>query len=45
MKPFIRKEITNDKYIDAIHGNTVEIKTTVFLFGIPIFKSIKLIFD
>ena len=44
MEPFIRKKIEINKYIDAIQGNTVEIKTTVFLFSIPIFKSLKLVF-
>lgn len=43
MKPFIRKELIINKYIDALRGNTVEIETTVFLFGVPVIKLLRLI--
>lgn len=43
METFIRKEIKINKYIDSIQGNTVEIKTTVFLFGIPVIKLLRVI--
>ena len=44
MKPYIRKEIEIKKYMSGRYGDTVEINTTVFLFSIPIFKSLKLVF-
>lgn len=43
MKALIEKKSKINKYIDAIQGNTVEIKTTVFLFGIPVIKLLRVI--